>query len=201
MRLRTASVFAVTGLALASQVTQAHEREWREVHAPRYVEAYRDGGRFERQARVVRVEPVIEVLRGWGGGQECRWGVRQQEQAGAVVVRRGPDPGAALVGGLIGAAIGHEAFERGDRGLGTVAGAVIGGAIGGELGARREPEVYLAPRRYPEAHCEARPVEHWRRQVVGYRVTYWRDGRLFSTQLPYDPGPRLPGDFAFRPRG
>jgi len=50
------------------------------------------------------------------------------------VKSRGDAGGGALLGGLLGAIIGHSVGSRGDRGTSTVAGAVIGGVGGAAIG-------------------------------------------------------------------
>lgn len=105
-----------------------------------------------------------------------------------------------VVGGLIGAVIGHGISGGRDRALGTVAGAVIGGAIGHEAGSRDD--------RYPRAvrtveveRCRVAYREHVERRVDGYRVRYRYNGRNYCTVLPYDPGERLRVRVTVRPDG
>ncbi len=39
----------------------------------------------------------------------------------------------------------------------------------------------------------------WRDEVVAYRVNYHYQGRNYVTEMPYDPGPRLPVNVDVRP--
>lgn len=205
MRTKTAAVTVMAGLALASQVASAHGPGYGYGHYRdgdeygRYDESYRGYERREGYARVIDVDPLIDRVRVVEPYQECRRDWRQER--GGVVLRRDADPGATIVGGVVGAVIGHNLVADRDRGVGTVAGALVGGAIGNELGTRGYREEYVPPRAYEVERCRNRPVEHWQERVVGYRVTYVFAGHPYTTRLPYDPGRRLRVDYTGRPIG
>ena len=42
-------------------------------------------------------------------------------------------------------------------------------------------------------------VDNWESRIVGYRVTYEYHGHLYTTVLPYDPGPRMPVQVSVAP--
>lgn len=209
MRSKLVTVSVLAGLALASQVASAHDHgRFRDGDDyGRYDEGYRGHGRDfgrdfdrdERFARVVDVDPLVDRVRVVEPYQECRRDWRQER--GGVVMRRDSDPGAAIVGGVVGAVIGHNLVSDRDRGVGTVAGALVGGALGNELGARGYREEYVPPRAYEVERCRDRPVERWQERVVGYRVTYVYAGRQYTTRMAYDPGRSLRVDYSGRPFG
>jgi uncharacterized protein YcfJ len=203
MRLRIASVLAVSAFALASQAALAQGHGFRDGRDDddygRYEDAYRGFDQAERYARVIDVDPIVERYRSVEPVRDCR--VEPRYEDGRVVVRRRSDPGATLVGGLVGAIIGHNVVADGDRGAGTVAGALIGGALGNHLGSHGYREDYEEPRAYEVERCATRPVERVDERVVGYRVSYVYEGRRYTAQLPYDPGRRLRVDYAARPIG
>ena len=190
MRFRIASVLAVSAFTLASQAAQAHDWRYDRGYDGRY-------DRDERYARVVDVDPVVERYRVVEPVRDCR--VEQRYEEGGTVVRRRTDPGAVIVGGLVGAVIGLNVVSDRDRGAGTLAGALIGGAVGNQLGARGYREDYVEPRAYEVERCATRPVERVDERIVAYRVTYVDEGRRYTAQLPYDPGRRIRVDYASRP--
>ena len=154
-----------------------------------------DGGTYDT-AEVLRSEPQTRIVRIVEPQQECHREVRYVRTA----ERRagGPYRGAAtLVGGVLGAVLGHQIGRDESRGVGTVAGALIGGAIGHELA--RDPRIdgLAADAREDEVRpveaerCETHSVERYEERIDGYRVTYRYNGHIFSTQLPRDPGGTL----------
>ena len=100
-----------------------------------------------------------------------------------------------ILGGLLGAVIGHQLDGRGSRRNGAIAGAVIGTAIGHDVAERRNSDArdeYQRELRAVDAeHCEVRAVEHVEERVDGYRVTYRYNDRTYITQMPRDPGERI----------
>lgn len=154
-----------------------------------------DGGTYDT-AEVLRAEPLIRTVRTVEPQQECRREVRYVRTA----ERRagGPDSGAAtLVGGVLGAVLGHQIGQRESRGVGTVAGALIGGAIGHELARDPGRDGLAADAREDDVRpveaelCQTHSVARYEERVDGYRVTYRYNGHIFSTQLPRDPGGTL----------
>jgi hypothetical protein len=83
----------------------------------------------------------------------------------------------AVIGGLIGNAMGGE----GSRGIATMAG-VIGGSV---IGDRAESE----KNNQPVTTCTTQNVMENR--LVGYNVVYEYAGRQYTVQLPQDPGPTI----------
>lgn len=154
------------------------------VLADHYHDDYRYGGRqhFYADARVVYAEPIYETYyyRDSGSRYEiCR--TRDVE-----VERRtqGGNPGAAIIGGAIGATVGSGAGHSPESQVfGAIAGGIIGGAIGHELGGGKETVV----RYRTERQCEVE-YRHHRRDLVGYEVRYRYNGREFTTVMDRHPG-------------
>ncbi|HCS66596.1 MAG TPA: hypothetical protein DIW64_22440 [Cellvibrio sp.] len=89
-----------------------------------------------------------------------------------------------VVGGLIGAAIGHEVGRSNHA---TAAGGLIGAAIGNDVagGSRRVT-------RYEDREvCNTRYRTEYERQLVGYDVTYAYDDRIYHTETRHHPGARI----------
>jgi uncharacterized protein YcfJ len=99
-----------------------------------------------------------------------------------------------ILGGLLGAVIGHQIDGGHSRGTAAIAGAVIGSAIGHEVaeqghGGARDYRDEL--RAVDAEHCEIHSEEHVEQRIDGYRVTYSYNGRTYTTQMPSDPGKRI----------
>lgn len=169
----TTTGVALTVLALLGGA--AHAGDWQR-------------GRHERgvdYARVLEVTPVIERVRYREPVEQC-WEVERRAQSSDRV-------GATLLGGVLGAVVGHQIGGGDGRRLATVAGAVVGGAIGNEAGARNEARRgYDYDRRvHLEQRCAIHEEARVEERIRAYRVAYRYLGRNYVTELPYDPGPRL----------
>jgi uncharacterized protein YcfJ len=135
-------------------------------------------------AQVVSVDPIVRQVRVETPRREC-W-----TDTSYVAGERPGAAGRMILGGLIGAAIGHEIGEGHGHGHGhgqetaTVAGAVIGTAIGHDAG----PHDYY---QRPVERCDVRYESTYEERIDGYNVVYLYGGRRHMTRLPYDPGERI----------
>ena len=88
-----------------------------------------------------------------------------------------------LVGGLVGAALGHELGNG--RSHSTAAGGIIGAAIGNNIASNK---------RTTHANREVCHTEYrteYQRELVAYKVTYKHQGRIFHTETQRHPGERI----------
>jgi uncharacterized protein YcfJ len=146
-------------------------------------------------ARVVHVDPLWRNVRVEAPRETCWTETRYVEHE----VRRSSDAtGAAIVGGVVGAAIGHEVARHGNRVPATVAGALVGSAVGYQIGRsdERVPRVDAVP----VERCEVVRGRAHVRRLDGYRVTYLYAGRRYTEVMPYDPGRRVRVRIAGRPQ-
>jgi len=95
-----------------------------------------------------------------------------------------PTGGGALLGAVVGGALGNQ-FGKGDgRAVATVIGALAGGAVGNQIEAQAQ---------YPTQHCRTENVVENR--TVAQTVVYDYAGQRFTVQMPADgdfrPGTRL----------
>jgi uncharacterized protein YcfJ len=147
-------------------------------------------------ADVINVDPLYRDVRVSVPRQECR--VEVHEEPGGTYYRQGvrPNPASTIIGGLIGAVVGHQLGRGGGRDAATVAGAVMGAAVGHDVARRRGASsateaVYVPSRRDEREVCRMRYEERLERQIDGYLVTYRYNGRIHHTQMAYDPGTRI----------
>jgi len=132
-------------------------------------------------ARVTHVEPIVET-RSYSEPREQCWNE-------PVAVPSGPRSYTApivgaIIGGALGNAVGHNSSNQK---VGAVVGAALGASVGNDIGQRNRQYGYR-----DEQVCRMVEEQAWRDEVVAYRVSYRYHGRDYVTEMPYDPGPRLP---------
>jgi uncharacterized protein YcfJ len=189
-----AVLVALGMLGMASSATAGHPPQWAKAKGrAHYDRDYRDA----EYARVVDVDPIVRRVRVSEPEQSC-W---TEEEA----VRSGParsEVRGTLIGGLIGAAVGHQLGRHQDVGpVAIVGGSMIGAAIGNGVGASKaERRGEYVPVRYRDVErCEVNYRESWEETIDGYEVTYVYNGRKYTTVMPYDPGKRVRVDVNVRP--
>jgi uncharacterized protein YcfJ len=168
----TATLATLSGTALA----QHHPRD-------------NDDRHFDR-ARVLSVEPIIRFVRVAIPERECH----PQEIHTPVYTQN--NNGAAVVGGIVGAVLGHN-LGHGDNGA-TVAGAIIGAAVGKNM--TRGTGGYTEAVSYVD-HCDEYTRYETQQTVEGYNVTYRYRGQVYTTRTDYEPGKFINVQVAVRPVG
>jgi uncharacterized protein YcfJ len=162
-----------------------------------------DGGQYD-VARVLSVEPMVER-----GAQPVRRQECWNEQAPGYAHGYGdryPQPrttgGGAVIGAIVGGALGNTVGHGDDRQVATVLGAVLGGAIGNGIersNVRRQDAYYGNGNGAYNDQYAARGVQrcrvvadqHVEEHVVGYRVNYEYAGRQYQTVTDYHPGSEM----------
>lgn len=140
-------------------------------------------------AQVVDVNPLMREVRVVVPREEC-FSETRYVPVNARVER--PAAGQMILGGLIGAVVGHQVGNSRDaRRTGTVAGAVIGTAIGHDVAQRNAGYRGGELRAVEAQRCEVREETRIEQQIDGYEVTYRYAGRMYTTRMPYEPGPRI----------
>ena len=145
-------------------------------------------------ARVVRVDPLIErydrpVPRDVCYDQPVEY--YQPDYVYDPHYRRDPT-GPAILGALIGGALGNQVGKGDGRKAATIVGAVAGGSIAANNARRRGGYVdrgYVE--RGVEQRCETRTEYRSEEQVVGYDVTYDYHGRIGHVRTDSHPGSRI----------
>lgn len=137
---------------------------------------------FTDSAEVLSATPVYETR--MSSRTECRQTLVNATPENAT----GREIFGGILGGLLGSRFGHGSGRVAAGAAGAVAGSVIGGEFaGGDDGERWE------------TRCA--PADRPLRSLAGYDVTYRYRGHVFTTSLPYDPGPRLDLDVQLVPSG
>jgi uncharacterized protein YcfJ len=162
----TALATALCGLLLSAPAAHAHgDRGWTYAHVVRAEPVYREV-RVSEPREVCHEEPVTE----------------------RTVYRGHADPGAVLVGAMIGGVIGHQFGGGHGRDAATAAGAVIGA---NHAAASTYRNGRVVERTVYETQCERVREARYVREVEAYDVTYRYHGRLYHTRTPDDPGSRI----------
>jgi len=91
-------------------------------------------------ADVLSAEPNLRQVRVVVPRRECYTDTRYVPADDGDYRRHRPAGGPMILGGLIGAVVGHQIGSGDARGLGTVAGAMIGGAVGHDIARRQAAE-------------------------------------------------------------
>lgn len=99
--------------------------------------------------------------------------------------RNGDSFGGTVVGGLVGAAIGHELGDG--RGGATAVGGLIGAAIGKDASRSARVVAYR-----DQEVCRTHYRTEYKNRIVGYDVTYRYQGRIYQTRTNRHPGDRVP---------
>ncbi len=152
-------------------------------------------GRLDH-ARVVNVEPIIETLSHKTPRESC-WNERvRYEERGSAHHSAAP----AIIGGLVGAAIGNSLGERrhrSNRAIKAVALGALGATIGNEIGRHQRRQNDVSYRN--ERRCEVSYETSYEERIVGYDVSYRYRGETYQTRMDYDPGNRIPVRVNVRP--
>ena len=131
-------------------------------------------------ARVVSTTPIYQDVRIDNPRQEC--------STERVVYNEGyqPNPGAMLLGAVLGGVVGHQFGGGRGNAVATGAGAVIGANM-----AARNSGYYGGERVVDRPVC--RTVDEYRveQRVQGYDVAYRYNGRTYHTRTSYDPGSEI----------
>ena len=164
---------------LASSLLLANNALADRDHRHKHHQTYKEVEHTE-YARVVSSKPIYRTVAVEVPVDSCR----VETVAYSERQRGGDSFKGTIVGGLIGAAIGHEVGRNGHA---TAAGGLIGAAIANNAaGSSRRVT------RYEDREvCSTRYRTEYERQLVGYDVTYRHDGRIYHTETRHHPGDRI----------
>ena len=151
------------------------------VTAPAYAG---DESRGWEYAKVVRAEPIVRQVRVSDPRRECY----EEPVTERTVYRGASDPGAPLLGAIIGGVIGHQFGSGRGRDVATFAGSVIGA---NHAAAHSGTSNRVVERTVYETRCTTVRQARFEERVEGYNVTYRHHGKTYQTFMPYDPGKRL----------
>jgi uncharacterized protein YcfJ len=154
------------------------------VYGPAYEPTY-ESNNYEDYGRVVDARPIYRRIAVDVPSESC--GVRT---VATEERRRGGDSFAGtVVGGLVGAAIGHEIGNG--RGSATAVGGLIGASIGNDASKGGRTVRYR-----DEEVCRTEYRTEYEQRIVGYDVSYSYQGRIYKTQTDRHPGDRIAVDVA-----
>lgn len=173
MLTRSAALATALGLLISAPSAFAHNDRGRYHGHDRWV-----------YAKVVDVDPIYRDVR----VRETREVCREEPVTERVVHRGRADPGAVLVGAVIGGVIGHQFGGGRGQDVATAAGAVIGA---NHAANRTYRDGHVTERTVYETRCETVRPFRYERELTGYDVTYKYAGRLYHTRTDEHPGSRI----------
>jgi uncharacterized protein YcfJ len=142
-------------------------------------------------ARVVDTHPVYQRTTHQVPEQSCHY------ETVAYRDSRNSSYTGTIVGGLLGAAVGHElGNSKRNKDVGAVAGGLLGATIGRDLSRDKNPG---RTQYRDEQVCQTSYRTEYSNQLIGYDVTYRYQGRLYQTRTHQHPGARIPVDVHVRP--
>lgn len=137
-------------------------------------------------ATVIDAEPIFKTVHVRTPREEC-W--EEEVAYDAYYYRDGHHNNrtGAILGGLIGAAIGNGVgHHKRNKQVGTVVGAVLGASIGNAYTSMRNRRQFVT---YGlEERCRIVEETHVEERIVGYNVRYRYSNVTYSTRMKVDPG-------------
>lgn len=169
----------VTNSALADNYRHHHHHAHTEVMI--YEQARYSDDDYDNYGQVLNARPVYESVAIDVPQESCHVETVAREKR----YRNGDSFGSTVVGGLIGAAIGHEIGNG--RGGATAVGGLIGATIGNDA-SRGSRVVSYRDREV----CGTDYRTEYENRIVGYDVSYRYQGRVYQTRTDRHPGDRIP---------
>ena len=133
-------------------------------------------------AKVVGSEPITRIVRVSTPRQECWDEEVSHPEYGDGSHGVGTVVG-AILGGALGNAVGHRTINKK---VGTVVGAVLGGTLGHARDARRNSNDHSYTT--TEERCEVYQEYEEHEKIVGYRISYRYNGKIYTTRSDTAPG-------------
>jgi uncharacterized protein YcfJ len=164
-----------------------NDRDYSADYSPDYRQ---DGPQFDT-AQVIRVDPIIDRYR-VQSHQHC-W-IEQSHYDDRRYYHHDDGTGGAVLGAIVGGALGNQVGKGDGRTAATIAGAVIGGSIGYNVDRNDGYDNYNGYRDGSVRRCEntgGYGRDRYDDRVVAYNVTYRYGGRTFHTVTNYHPGNNL----------
>jgi len=135
-------------------------------------------------ATVLEAEPIIRIINRSTPRESC-W-----DQQVVIREKRASSSTGAVLGGIIGAAIGNElGHHKSNKQVGAVAGAVLGSTIGHDVS--RAHAGAAQDRVVTEQRCKTVYETYEEEQITGYDVIYRYNGSNYETKTKHHPGDTL----------
>ncbi len=175
-----------TASAFADRDDRGHKHHKHHHHSqPVYIhQHYETRQYYEREdayGRVIRARPIYQQVVVDVPQQSCRVETYAYQERS----RGGDSFTGTVVGGLVGAALGHELGNG--RGGATAVGGLIGASVGNNVSKGER-----ATRYRDEQVCSTRYRTEYEQRLVGYDVSYSYMGRIYQTRTDRHPGDRIP---------
>jgi uncharacterized protein YcfJ len=178
-------IVATMGMLMAGCASADHGYR-RHYQSNDYVYSSYEARDYGDYGRVVDARPIYRQVAVDVPSESCRVQTVARER------RNGDSFTGTVVGGLVGAAIGHELGNG--RGSATAVGGLIGASIGNDAGSNR------SVRYRDEEVCRTQYRTEYEQRIIGYDVSYSYQGRIYQTRTDRHPGDRIAVSVAVRSR-
>ncbi len=173
-------------MVFVNSVSASHDSHYchcddKHHHSKHYTERYNGYG------RVISARPIYQQIAIKMPRQAC--GLRTVREDN---YRNRDNFAGALVGGLVGAAIGHE------LGNGRSTATAVGGLIGASIGHNVQSERRVSYQ--DDEVCRTHYRTEYEQRIIGYDVRYDYQGRIYQTRTDRHPGERILVAANLRPR-
>jgi len=164
------------------------------ISAPVLASAGSYEDRYHDKARVIDATPIYETVVVDHPERHCwdedvsYYEPGRQNYSGTVL--------GSIIGGVLVNQL-HQGHGRG-KDAATLAGALMGGAIGHDISQKQSNGHYVT---HTKQRCEVEHVRTHEEHLVGYRVKYEYDGRIFTTRTQTRPGKWIPVRVGVTPVG
>lgn len=126
--------------------------------------------------QVISAIPIYETVRVPTQREVC-WDEEIRYQRGS----QSATP--ALVGGVLGGAVGRQFGGGSGKDALTVVGAIVGASIGNDIARKNSGETTQV-----ETRCRTSQEYYEEQRITGYRVRYQYNGQVYTTRTDRDPG-------------
>jgi uncharacterized protein YcfJ len=197
--LAAAVALAVSGGAIAQgsyydrPYDSRYDTRYDSRHDSRYDDRY--AGRYEQNfdwGEVIRVDPILSTYHQPIRRDEC-WSQPVVYREPAYYRGGSRDRAPAILGAIVGGAIGNQFGSGSGRDAMTVAGAALGYSATRDSQRRHGGYYTSGGRAYQvyEERCAPRTSYVRDERVAGYEVTYRYRGEVYRTTTDYHPGDRI----------
>lgn len=176
------TIILTIGIVAPSIAADRHDSD----HHERSHNRHDRNNSFYDYARVVKVKTIYKHVKVALPHKKC-WDEHRDTPVNRHASHKNVEK--AILGGIIGGAIGHRLAREHDNSAATAVGALIGAAVGHESDQhdREKNKTKIEHTQRCQTHTEYRHEK----QADGYRVTYRYHGETFHVRMPHRPGKRI----------
>jgi uncharacterized protein YcfJ len=140
---------------------------------------YQSDSTYYTQGDVLKAKPLYETVQINHPEERC-WNERVRHRGH----RKNNSHTPMIAGAILGGVVGNQFGKGSGKDAMTAAGVLLGGSIGNDMGRQRHGRGYTTL----EQRCETINNFTEKQELVGYRVKYRYDGKVYWTRTDVHPG-------------